>query len=69
MAYRFDSFYIGGTWVKPSTTDVLTLEIPPHALPLPPSLMPRLPMPLPPLKQRPQRYPLGLPRRLPNALS
>ena len=29
--------------------------------------MPRLPMPLPPLKQRPQRYPLGLPRRLPIA--
>ena len=28
MAYRFDSFYIGGTWVKPSTTDVLTLENP-----------------------------------------
>lgn len=28
MAYRFDSFYIGGAWVKPSTTDVLTLENP-----------------------------------------
>ena len=28
MAYRFDSFYIGGAWVKPRTTDVLTLENP-----------------------------------------
>lgn len=28
MAYRFDSFYIGGAWGKPSTTDVLTLENP-----------------------------------------
>lgn len=28
MAYRFDSLYIGGAWVKPSTTDVLTLENP-----------------------------------------
>ena len=28
MAYRFDSFYIGGAWAKPSTTDVLTLENP-----------------------------------------